>query len=263
MPTKLTALTQATILGAADLLYAVVGGNSRAIPALGMAGRNRIINGTGRINQRAYVSGTATTGANQYTLDRWRVVTSGQSLTFTGNDAGRTMTAPAGGCEQVIEGANIEGGTYVINWSGTATCTVDGVSRAKGASFTLTANTNATVRFSSGTFTEVQLEAGTLATPYERVQIGEELARCQRYYSVSIFNLRFSAAGASQIGEGYAYWPVQMRAAPVVNLDTTGTFNATPTVPSPTIYGVRVNLTSAGAGDTRLLGAPITANAEL
>lgn len=263
MPTKLTALTQATILGAADLLYAVVGGNSRAIPALGMAGRNRIINGTGRINQRAYVSGTATTGANQYTLDRWRVVTSGQSLTFTGNDAGRTMTAPAGGVEQVIEGANIEGGTYVINWSGTASCTVDGVSRAKGATFTLTANTNVTVRFSNGTFTEVQLEAGTLATPYERVQIGDELARCQRYYTASIFNIRFTATAASQIQESYIYWPVQMRAAPIVTLDTSGVVNGTATAPTPSIFGARTNITSAASGDVRLLSATVTANAEL
>ena len=46
--------------------------------------RNRIINGVGTaagcINQRVYVSGTATTAANEYTIDRWRVVTLGQSL---------------------------------------------------------------------------------------------------------------------------------------------------------------------------------------
>jgi hypothetical protein len=170
-----------------------------------LAGRNRIINGQGRINQRAYVSGTATVGANQYTLDRWRVVTSGQSLTYTGTDAGRTMTAPAGGCEQVIEGANIEGGTYVINWTGTATCTVDGTPRAKGATFTLTAATDAAVRMIGGTFTDVQLELGTIPTPFERVPISDELVRCQRYYEKS-FPLDMTPAsntgsfvGASQI----------------------------------------------------------------
>jgi hypothetical protein len=149
---------------------------------IGVAGRNRIINGQGRINQRGYVSGAATTIANQYTLDRWRVVTSGQSLAFTGTDAGRTMTAPAGGCEQVIEGVNIEGGTYVINWTGTATCTVDGTPRAKGATFTLTANTNATVRMVGGTFTDVQLELGTVATPFDRLDFRQELRNCQPYF---------------------------------------------------------------------------------
>ena len=42
--------------------------------------RNVIINGNPTINQRGYVSGTATSGANQYTLDRWRVVTSGPNI---------------------------------------------------------------------------------------------------------------------------------------------------------------------------------------
>jgi hypothetical protein len=221
MPIKLTALTQASIIGATDLLYAAVGGNSRRIPALALAGRNRIINGQGRINQRGYVSGTATVGANEYTLDRWRVVTSGQNLTFTGTDAARTMTAPAGGCEQVIEGANIEGGTYVINWTGTATCTVDGTPRAKGATFTLTANTNATVRFTSGTFTDVQVELGTTATPFERLPFGDELARCQRYFLnlplAGVFAIcraiNFSASTTPVTGG--VQFPVTMRAAPV------------------------------------------------
>jgi hypothetical protein len=42
--------------------------------------RNLVINGNFAINQRAYVSGAATSGANQYTLDRWRVVTSGSAV---------------------------------------------------------------------------------------------------------------------------------------------------------------------------------------
>ena len=59
-----------------------------------LAGRNLIMNSLGRVNQRGYTSGTATGAANQYTLDRWRVVTSGQNLSWTGNTARRTMTAP-------------------------------------------------------------------------------------------------------------------------------------------------------------------------
>lgn len=155
---------------------------TNGISAPNVYGRNLIINGSGRINQRGYTSGTATSGANEYTLDRWRVVTSGQNLSFTGNDAGRVMTAPAGGAEQVIEGANIAGGTYVLNWTGTATATVGGASVSKGGTFTLTANTNATVRFTGGTFSEVQLEPGSVATPFEFRSYGQELALCHRYY---------------------------------------------------------------------------------
>ncbi|MES2714062.1 MAG: hypothetical protein V4653_20975, partial [Pseudomonadota bacterium] len=86
-----------------------------AVTAPASAGfRNLIINGNFNINQRAYVSGVATVGANQYTLDRWRVVTSGQNLTFAASGNGNLVTAPAGGVEQVVEGANVLGGTYLL-----------------------------------------------------------------------------------------------------------------------------------------------------
>lgn len=160
-------------------------------------GRNLIINGSGRINQRGYASGAATSGANQFTLDRWFVVTSGQNLSFTGDASARVMTAPAGGVSQVIEGANIVGGTYVLNWTGTATATVGGVARAKGETFTLTANANVTVRFSSGTFSNVQLEAGSIVTPFERRTFGQELALCLRYYEKTF---DYSVAPASSAG---------------------------------------------------------------
>lgn len=144
--------------------------------------RNLIINGNFSINQRNYVSGSAVGAANTYTLDRWRVVVSGQSITFTASGNGNLVTAPAGGIEQVIEGASIAGGTYCINWTGTATCAVNGTARAKGATFTLTANTNATLRFSGGTVGEVQVEPGSVVTAFEARPIGLELMLCQRYY---------------------------------------------------------------------------------
>jgi len=190
-----------------------------AVSSGGVSGRNLIINGSGRINQRSYTSGAATSGANEYTLDRWRVVTSGQNLTFTGNDSGRTMTAPASGVEQEIEGANITGGTYTISFTGTATCTVGGVTKTSGDTVTLTANTNSTVRFTSGTFTDVQLEPGNVATPFEMRSIGEELALCQRYYLPNIFfgrNLGPLVPGGSTLRVADVYFPVEMRAAPTV-----------------------------------------------
>ncbi len=185
--------------------------------------RNRIINGQGRINQRAYVSGTATIAANTYTLDRWRVVVAGQSLTFTGGDPRRTMTAPAGGCEQVIEGANIEGGTYVINWTGTANCRVDGVTRAKGETFTLAYGSDTTVRFLNGTFTDVQLELGTFPSEFERLPISDELARCQRYYfadTVDSANARLEASAGTLRFQRRMTFPVTMRVAPTTSFTT-------------------------------------------
>ena len=177
--------------------------------------RNRLINGNFQINQRAYVSGTSTGAANQYTLDRWRVVTSGQNLTFTASGNGNQVTAPAGGVEQVIEGINIEGGTYVLNWTGTATATVNGTARAKGETFTLTANTNTTVRFIGGTASLVQLEPGYVATPFEHRSIGTERALCQRYFW-RIANLGVGVASMGGDGFGLSF-PVTMRASPTIS----------------------------------------------
>ena len=192
-------------------------------PAAGL--RNLIINGNFAINQRAYVSGTATGGANQYTLDRWRVVTSGQNATFVAAGNGNTVTAPAGGLEQVIEGLSVAGGTYVINWTGTATCTVGGTSRAKGATFTLTANTNVTIRFTSGTVGEVQVEPGSVATPFEPRPYGLELALCRRYYEARRYVL-----GVARV-LGVASWETSKRATPTLTLTpdagTGGTVAAT------------------------------------
>lgn len=145
-------------------------------------GKNLIINGDFRINQRSYVSGTNTTGSNQYTLDRWRVVTSGQNITFTDYLNGRQVTAPAGGIEQVVEDLNISGGTYVLNWEGTAVGSVNGTTVAKGVAFTLPAKTNATVKFTGGTVAKAQLEKGPVVTSFEDRFVGDELAMCKRYY---------------------------------------------------------------------------------
>ena len=167
--------------------------------------RNLLINGNFAVNQRVYVSGTATTVANQYTLDRWRVVTSGQNVTFSASGNGNQITAPAGGVEQVIEGINIGGGTYVLNWTGTATATVNGSARAKGESFTLPANTNATVRLIGGTASVVQLEPGTVATPFDPRPYGLEELLCKRYYRRGAFT-SFVDNATKGAGTGM-YWP--------------------------------------------------------
>ena len=199
-----------------NILDGVTATASQISAVVQLPGRNLIMNGQGRINERVYVSGTATVAANQYTLDRWRVVTSGQNLSWTGNAARNVMTAPAGGVEQVIEGLNIVGGTYTINWTGTATCTVAGVARAKGAVFTLTGATNTTVRFTGGTFTDVQIEAGSIPTAYGWTPYSEELALCQRYYEVGAAGL----LGHATLGVANGYqlsFKTSKRAVPTLN----------------------------------------------
>lgn len=158
--------------------------------------KNLLINAQGIVNQRAYTSGTATTGANQYTIDRWRVVASGQSLVSTLNTTHRVMTAPVGGIEQVVEGVLIAGGDYSLSWVGTATATINGSAVSNGAKATLPAGTNATVRFSGGTFSFPQLERGNV-TPFEYLPPEVMLMRCYRYYESSDGAMAFTQAGNS------------------------------------------------------------------
>lgn len=202
--------------------------------------RNLIINGNFSVNQRGYISGTATTAANQYTLDRWRVVTSGQAATFTTTGAGRTVTAPSGGIEQVIEGASIGGGTYVINWSGTASCTVNGVSSVKGATFTLTAGSNATVRFSSGTVGDVQVEPGEVATAFELRPAAVELMLCQRYYEKGFS----TQEGHGTVGSGESHterFATPKRVAPTLTYTSVSSANVSVTeVREPAVGGLTV-----------------------
>lgn len=225
--------------------------------------RNLVINGNFSVNQRSYVSGTATTGANQYTLDRWRVVTSGQSVTYSTSGNGRIATAPAGGMEQVIEGANIAGGTYVINWTGTATCTVDGVAKAKGDSFTLTAATNATVRFTSGTVSLVQIEPGTVVTTFEQRSYQIELSLCEWYYR--LWEAGYSdAVATTSTRYGFTQFP-EMRTTPtVVNVAAIGTQANVSSIAfnDVTARGLRMDITPT-ASATVLCRRSIALSAEI
>jgi hypothetical protein len=185
--------------------------------------RNLLINANPVINQRSYVSGTATSVANQYTLDRWRVVTSGQSVTWTDSAGIRTVTAPAGGLEQVIEGASILGGTHVLSWTGSATAQINGSTVANGGTFTLPGNTNATLRFSGGTFSLPQIEPGAMVTPFERRPLGAELALCQRYYEIG----DWLTSGQTYFNV-MVFYKVPKRAVPtVLNSRSIATFTGT------------------------------------
>jgi hypothetical protein len=227
-----------------------------------LAFRNKIINGNFAINQRVYVSGTATSGANEYTLDRWRVVTSGQNLTFSASGTGNIVTAPAGGIEQVIENLNIEGGTYTLSWTGTATGAVNGSAVSNGSQVTLPSNTNATIKFSSGTVSLVQLEEGSAVTPFENRPIGIELALCQRYYEVlGLFGSSYFqtvTVASTDYFQATAYYKQQKRATPTLVVTNNG---------SGTILNQINNVQSASFRRTGEFDQPLnitfTASAEL
>lgn len=193
-------------------------------PALGL--KNLLINSNFAVNQRAYVSGTATSVANQYTLDRWRVVTSGQNVSWTSSGNTNTITAPAGGIEQVIEGNNIFGGIYCLSWTGNATATINGTAISNGGRATLPGGTNCTIRFSGGTVSKAQLEKGNNATLYEERPFLTELQMCQRYYESGVANWMIQLGGSTTNGNQYCYYShsiyyhVKKRVAPTITKST-------------------------------------------
>lgn len=244
-------------------LLGSTGNAAEARNALGIGSaisfRNLLINANGAINQRGYVSGTAVGSASTYTLDRWRVVTSGQNLAFGAATPDRMMTAPAGGVEQVVEGAMVAGGVHTLRWTGTASATVNGVAVANGANTpSLPANENVTVRFMGGTFSQPQLEAGIVATPYERRPIGLELTLCQRYF--------WAITGSGVMGVGQAtgtntcaifiQFPTQMRAPPsfganalaVINSVGSNVNGSAAAIGAAGFTAVTINVTTGTAG---------------
>jgi len=184
---------------------------------------NRVIDGGFIINQRGYVSGTAL-AAGVYAHDRWKAGSGGGTYTFTQAATGvnTTITITAGTFVQVIEGCNVpEGGTYTLSWTGTAQGRVN--SGSYGASpltvTGLTAGSNVTIEFNTGTLGSVQFEAGSAASSFNYRSYPQELALCQRYYWKSpqsapgeMFSVYQSNAGLM----GTTNFPVTMRSTPTM-----------------------------------------------
>lgn len=182
--------------------------------------RNKIINGAFAINQRDYVSGAATT-AGQYTLDRWKVTGTG-GITFSTTANKTTVTIPSGQTiQQVIEGLNLQTGTYVLSWEGTAQGRIAGGSYGASGSVTasITGGTNTTIEFNAGTVANVQLEPGTIATPFEHRLYSFERSICETYFLSDSFDIRvYADIGSAQFG-GNIRLP-SMRVAPIITLDS-------------------------------------------
>ena len=180
--------------------------------------RNAIINGNFGQNQRG-VSGTVTLAAGAYGHDRWKAGASGCTYTFATVENVTTLTITAGSLVQVIEGANLFTGTYVLSFTGTAQGKIGaGSFGASGITGSVTGGTNLTIEFNTGTVAQVQLEAGSVATPFERRPVGTELALCQRYFSVHTFVLASVSFGGSGGALNQISYPVRMRTTPALSL---------------------------------------------
>jgi hypothetical protein len=173
--------------------------------------RNILINGNFLINQRVYVSGTAT-ASGTYMHDRWKSTTTSSNYTFTQGTPDTTITIAAGTIAQIVEDKNVAGGVYTLSWTGTATAriAINGASTSGSyaaspiTTSSATAGQQITVEFSTGTLGLVQLEPGAKATTYERQIYNDQLAQCQRYYEKS-YNITTAAGTATSLGNYYWY----------------------------------------------------------
>ena len=130
---------------------------------------------------------------------------------------------------------------------------------------------------------QVQLEAGSVATPFEHRQYGQELALCQRYYEKS-YNTSVAVGTATldgaflttridSVGGGSPFFKVSKRAAPTVTVysPTSGTAgqarnysSSADTAASAQSIGENAFYLLAGsAGINNGLGVHYTASAEL
>ena len=113
---------------------------------------------------------------------------------------------------------------------------------------------------------QIQVEAGSVATPFERRSYGQELSLCQRYYQgasgVPLYAISSSTVYDTTATLGL---PVSMRAAPTVTVSgTKGANTGTTTVDTPFVHGFGVSMQSTlGAGPRGFSSMTYAATSEL
>ncbi len=175
---------------------------------------------------RSYPFSYSISAANTWTTVAITIPGDTSGTWVTDNTGGTTVSFSLGAGSTVSETANA--------WSGLLFRSATGATSVVG--------TNGATFYITG----VQLEPGSVATPFERRSVGQELALCQRYYQ-AITSLRiagYTTTGA-EVSAPVGYMAA-MRAIPV---STVGGFTSN-NVATATVYAT--NMTATG-GSIRIL----------
>jgi hypothetical protein len=167
-----------------------------------------------------------------------------KSVTITGATSGTWLTTNGRGMQVAFSlGAS-------ATLSGTAGAwTTSNFWSATGATQVLATN--------GATFyiTGVQLEPGTVATPFERRSFGQELALCQRYFQKNgVSGSAWLAASKSRESDRQRHvqiqYPTVLRATPSITLNVVNTDGSTNSfgVSSITAFGAYVNILATADG---------------
>ena len=99
---------------------------------------------------------------------------------------------------------------------------------------------------------QVQLEAGSVATPFERIDYSRQLIQCQRYYQKYLAVLLSGYAGAGNFIYSDTIYPVAMRVVPTLNFYNISYSNTSAITNNGPIYANHIRLqttiTALGAG---------------
>ena len=189
---------------------------------------------------RSSLTGTFNVALRNGAFDRSYPVTYTISAANTWEQ--KTITIPGDTSGTWVGSTNGVGASVIFNLG--CGSTFNGTSGSwQGANYTSVSGATSVVGTSGATFyiTGVQLEPGSVATPFERRSYGQELALCQRYYQKS-YNIDVAPgaltriggngmvahATSSYMGFGFVTFQSSMRVAPTVtpyNPDTGLTTN--------------------------------------
>jgi hypothetical protein len=210
-------------------------GDQAKMAAAGLSafGRNRVHNASFVVNHRGFAGGAV--GAGAFFFDRWKGGGAGCTVSAIGGTVpDRIITLSAGTMIQTIEGVANEGGTFTLSWFGTSVAKVPGASAfvASPVTFSTTTGTQYDIEFSTGTTGRVQLEPGSIATPFGWTPYTFDLIQCRRFLQILPTGTAGGTGAAGTIEYVPIPFPVQMRAVP------TGTGYILPTLINCNTYTI-------------------------